>query len=555
MLIVANISRPIAFHPTSVIFETPSHAELLEKPGVREIVSEVIDELLQIAASHHCTFPSDFKEKTLRTMLQPTSNPSTMYQDFTSRRPMEVETYLGSPLTLAAAAGVRVPRIQTLYAVLHNINVVNKDRPLSVSPAITQPPSRADSLPPQMQNQAPRNMNGGLMPGPMNGYGRGIRGPMGPGPRRGPPPVNGYRGPPNSYPLGPGQLQRRPSEETFDEFQHVVLYDDIPEGEVAQNHPQHGMDVREREFVLREREIRLRQQEMQMRRGPPGPPPAGRRGSHVRRAQPDFDDDDDDEYVDPMDMRGPPMPQIDPDNFDMMSVTSRRTRRAPSASQLRKDGSEFGGPGSNGMRPGSYGRPGMGRNRSSGRFMPDMPSLHDDIMNNPMMGFASNRYGNVDRKEMHEESRTNSLTAARIQEMGPGGGAYPGPPPRRMSQSPGNPLGPPGPPRGMGRPSPPNGSHVQPGQRANGRPSPPGMQAPTPRYPPGHGNAVHPQQVEQQIGVSKPFPPPKAPAKSLTGSASASAGSGDSGSANVESEPSAHSSTSSFAPRYALGVR
>jgi hypothetical protein len=62
-----------------------------------------------------------------------------------------------------------------------------------------------------------------------------------------------------------------------------------------------------------------------------------------------------------------------------------------------------------------------------------------------------------------------------------------------------------------------------------------------------------PQQVEQ-VGMNKPFPPPKVPVKSLTGSASASAGSGDSGSANIESEPSAHSSTSSFAQRQMLGA-
>ncbi|KAK5262833.1 hypothetical protein LTR40_014835, partial [Exophiala xenobiotica] len=92
---------------------------------------------------------------------------------------------------------------------------------------------------------------------------------------------------------------------------------------------------------------------------------------------------------------------------------------------------------------------------------------------------------------------------------------------------------------------------MQAGPPRNGRPSPPGaMPAPVPRYPPGQTNMI-PQQVEQ-AGMNKPFPPPKVPVKSLTGSASASAGSGDSGSANIESEPSAHSSTSSFAQRQML---
>ena len=298
--------------------------------------------------------------------------------------------------------------------------------------------------------------------------------------------------------------------------------------------------------MIRQKELRLREQEMAMRRGG-----GGRRTSHARRRDFEDDDDDDDDYFDPMDSRGPP-PQIDPD-VDMMSVTSRRTRKTPSQAQLRKNVFEGGG---GGMRSGG-GVFGRHRNRTSTRLMTDVPSLHDNVLDNPMMSYSSNRYGAVDRKELHEESRANSLTAGRMQELGHGGGPYP-PPGRRTSQSPGNPFSPPG--RGMGRPSPPNDGHLQqPNGMPNGsgRPSPPGgMRAPVPRHPPGHGNAVHPQQVEQQIGVSKPFPPIKNPAKSLTGSASASAGSGDSGSANIDSsEPSAHSSQSSFAPRHAVGAR
>jgi hypothetical protein len=80
------------------------------------------------------------------------------------------------------------------------------------------------------------------------------------------------------------------------------------------------------------------------------------------------------------------------------------------------------------------------------------------------------------------------------------------------------------------------------------------MRQPVPRHPPGQGNAVAPQQVEQYAGVSA-LHPPKGPmnVRSLTGSASASAGSGDS--ANIDSEPSAHSSQSSLGNRPPIGVR
>lgn len=505
-----------------------------------------MDELLRLAATQKCVFPKDFREKTIQAMIVPKVDASTMYQDYLAKRPMEVETYLGAPRDLAKKVNIKVPRIETLYAMLHHVNCVNKDRPPPLSPALNQPrppPIRVGSQPPP-----PRSMNGN--PRPMRGPN--MSSSMAPPPgRRGPPPVNGYKGPPNGYlPRGPpsNQVSRRPSfeENGLDEFSHVVLYDDIPEGDVAAAYDgQNGglMSVRERELMLREKELRLRQQEMAMhqQRGM-----GARRASHIRHR--DFDEeDDDDDYFDPT--AGPPPPQIDPDNFDMMSVTSRRNKKAPSQGQLRKN--MFEGGASSNMRPGSHGRPGMRNQRASALGMSDIPLSGTSILDNPMMGFSSNRYGNVDRKELADESRANSLTAGRMQELGHNGGPYP-PPSRRTSRSPGNPFGPPG--RVMGRPSPPNDGFPNGGMPRNGRPSPPGMQAPVARYPLGQGNMVHPHQVEQQAGVSKPFPPPKAPIKSLTGSASASAGSGDSGSANIESEPSAHSSTSSFAPRAMLAI-
>ncbi|KAI9670909.1 MAG: hypothetical protein M1817_003794 [Caeruleum heppii] len=583
---------PIAFHPSSVLFETPNHADLLEKVGVRTMVSDIIDELLQIAAAQGCDFPADFKIKTMETMVRPVETNSIMYQDFNAKRPMEVETYLGSPIKLAQDAGVRVPRIQTLYALLHHLNIINQQRPaLPSSPAIGGPARLSAGPPPR--------------PG-MNGTGppRGSRvsSMNGPPPpmRRGPPPMNGYPPRPmaNGYPPRgpPGPMSKRASldGENMEEFSHLVLYDDIPEGDVVDGAglsygemggggpygaPNANLALKERELMLRQRELALREQEYSMRRGSrrPPPPPSHNGG---------FDDDDDDDYdVMP---RGPPPPQIDPDNFDMMSVTSRRTRKAPSASQLRKN-PEFS---SSPMRPGSGFagmKPGMPRQRTSARMVQDnVAGLHESLMDNPMMQYSSNRYGTVDRKQMGDESRANSLTAAKLDELqqaGPPGayptptqmnGGYANPGPRRTSQSPGHPYGPPGPgPRSARKPSPPNGYGPPSGYGApngygpngygppngrppNGRPSPPGgMQQPVPRYPPGQGNQVAPQQVEQHAGVSTLYPPKGPPnVRSLTGSASASAGSGDSGaSAHIDSENSAHSSQSSLGHRPPIGVR
>ena len=527
------------------------------------MISDVIDELLQIAKAQDCDFPSDFKETTIESMLKSSDTNSIMYQDFTAKRPMEVETYLGSPIKIAQSHGVRVPRIETLYTLLHHCNIINQTRPAPTSSpniGIGPPP-----LPRQASASVPRPPVHGMVNG--NSI-RGGRTPhVGPPPRRGPPNSNGF--PPrtsNGYPPRgppPNQISRRPSFENNDleEFSHLVLYDDaIPEGGVAPGFAD-GMGgspsdiaLRERELMLRQKELQLREQEYNMRRGGRRPPPSHRGGFD--------DDDDDDDFFDPMSMRGPPPPQIDPDNFDMMSVTSRRNRRAPSASQLRKN-PEFDAGGRQGS---SYGgtRSSMNRNRVSTRLQSDLPSLHDPLMENPLMGYSSNRYGAVDRKTISDESRTNSLTASRLNEL-QGAGNNPGmngayPTPRRTSLSPGNPLSP-NVRRVGGRPSPPGDGHLAPnGVPYNGRPSPPGMmRQPVPRYPPGQGNAVAPQQVEQHAGVSNLYPPKGTPSKivrSLTGSASASAGSGDSGaSAQIDSENSAHSSQSSLGPRAPIGVR
>lgn len=525
------------------------------------MISDVIDELLQIATSQGCKFESDFKEKTIQNLIMPTETHSIMFQDYTAKRPMEVETYLGSPIKVAGESGIRVPRIETLYALLHHCNIVNQQKPVAPPPSPNTSAGAPGPIPPpRVGSAAPRPpMNGGVG-GLPNGHGingnsmRGGRNPpMGPPMRRGPPSVNGYPSrQSNGYnPRGlpPNQMSRRPSFENNDleEFQHVVLYDDIPEGSASGPHPSE-LALRERELALRQRELQLREQEYNMRRGGRPPPPPQ---SHVGGFD---DDDDDDDFFDPMAARGPPLPQIDPENFDMMSVTSRKTRKTPSLSQIRRDPEASG----RGMRQSHSFRPGMNRNRASSQMMANMPGAHDNLLENPMMAYSSNRYGNVDRKMIHDDSRTNSLTAARLTELqGPGNnagmnGAYPSP--RRTDQSPGNPFGPAG--RPMGRPSPPHDGYMGPGGMPNGGPSPNGMmRQPVPRHPPGQGNAVAPYQVEQHAGVSNLYPP-KGPAqkqvRSLTGSASASAGSGDS--AQIDSEPSAHSSQSSLGPRQAAAM-
>ncbi|KAH7304920.1 ketopantoate reductase PanE/ApbA-domain-containing protein [Stachybotrys elegans] len=552
-----KVIGPIAFHPASVVFETPNLTALIEKVGVRDMVLGVLDELVRLAEANGCKFPVDFKERTIAEYTKPNQPESIMWQDYLARRPMEVETYLGSPIRLAKEYKIAVPRIETLYAIMHNLNIVNRNRPKPGEPGALMPPS-SPTMPTPLPPRAPsRNGHGPMMNGMPNGNGMPPRQPrprnssnFSQGGMRRPPPMNG--GPMNGHGRPPPHMNggsRGPSRRgsmdgnDLEEFSHLVLYDDIPEGQEPSFGESSDASLRDREMQLRQREMALRDQEMRVRRGPPPGPgyqgqPGPRRGPHpMRNSQQVFDeDDDDDDFIDPNVPTGAPM--IDPDNFDMMSVTSRKNRKAPgpSAAQFRRNPDE-GPPPARGSRF----RPSFGRNRSS--QMSNPPVSSDMILDDPLMSCSSNRYGTVDRGAMSAGSRANSLTASRMEDVGfgPGGpppmnGAYP----RRTSQSPG--YGPPG-RIGGGRPSPPNGA----GPSTNRRPSPPeGVRQPVPRYPPGQGNMVAPQQVEQHIGVSALHPPKTRNTRSLTGSASASVGSGE-----LESE---HSSQSSI-QRAPIGVR
>ncbi len=108
----------------------------------------------------------------------------------------------------------------------------------------------------------------------------------------------------------------------------------------------------------------------------------------------------------------------------MMSVTSRKNRKGPPvngiASQFRKN-PEYGQAPSRNSRF----RPGFGARNRSSQVIDTAPSTHSNILDDPLMSCSSNRYGNVDRGQMHADSRANSLTAARLDELQTGGGGGP----------------------------------------------------------------------------------------------------------------------------------
>jgi hypothetical protein len=560
------VYRPIAFHPLSVLLDCPNLTALMEKPTCKQLINDLIDELISVAEAQKCSFPADFKQKTIEDQLNAHPSTNIMYQDFTARRPLEVETFLGSAIKSAKALNVPTPHLNTLYPILSHMNQSNQSKPPPPSPAVSvggpqhsrpvqgrgAPPSQRPGPGPGMPPRGPQS-RGGLDPAM-------ARRPP-PSQQRGMPPHNGYPPPTGNGHLSPRpELSRRNSfDDDLEEFGHIALYGDMvdtdgpapPGPPVGPPHDGYQgqrptlsaaeLALRERELALREREQMLREQELMRSR--PNTSGRPRKTSGRSRSVYGDDEEDDDFYVD---SNPPPMPMVDVDNFDMMSVTSRRNRRLPSASGQRNLGPDVPM-----QPPPGRGRHSLfsrsGRNRASAasaRLMNDVPGLHDPITDNALMGYSSNRYGTVDRAAMTTTSRANSMTSRMGAEDGPnyGAGAYPpmsngagGQMPRRMSTSPDDRR-----PNGYG---PRNGQSPPDHRGYRGGPPPDGQfRQPFPKQQNGY-----PHQVEQHVsdGVRQP-PMMKGVAsntvRSTTGSASASLDSGS-------GETSAYSSSSSLEKR------
>jgi hypothetical protein len=542
----------------SVIAQEPNFKTLISDAYSNRVILGILSECLDIARRQNCTFPKTHVNDIIATMTSPFPSPSetsepldpnlftTMYQDLLANRPLEFEVYLGNPVRMAEDLGIEVPNLQALYALGRHINKSRTKGDVSRSPQIPQLPRQTVPRAPSVQSM-------------VNGRGRGI-GPRsfsdGPpviatnGRGRPPPPAglpNGVRGSSNPPP------RRSSFEGEFDQFKDIALFaeqiptDDHnhtpPNGESPNlNNPPRSrapppnvrgpsdFELRNRELMLRERELQLREREIEVQR----------RQGRIRHNVPStiMDDDEDEEGGVPPGAQPVSQRQLmsTGDNFDMMSMTGRRSRNKQVPPSGRGKPFPGGDPnaGNSGGRLMSLG----GRSKAgsrSGSIIPASQATFDPLNENPLMGFTSNRYPGVDTRTLTANSRANSLTSQRMDEMGmgPGGG-------RTASMLGNNSAYP-----SMSRGPPPLSSSGRGGPMMRGRPIPPTKQ---------HGlDYGGPQNISRGYPVdSSTILPPGLPAKdplkvrSTTGSASASSaslgGNGESHSSSSSLEPPFHSS-------------
>ncbi|KAJ6262125.1 hypothetical protein Dda_2930 [Drechslerella dactyloides] len=445
---------PIAFHPLSVLTETPDLSSMVEIPGMKSLIDSLLEELLRIAQAQGCSFPRDFKTQLIENMSR-TSTQSTMYQDFVSRRPMEVEVLLGSPIKMAKTASISAPQLQTLYPLLCHLNAANQMK----APATNQPNPIRERPPPGPESTSAAPANGPKPPPPPPPSDQPPSNPRPPPgmknhnhyPSKRPPSSLNGRNVPHGDP-GRGQpipngtygSRRNSFDNDLEEFGHIVMYGDMlhtddtddmvlaPNDERnytqhESNHRQH-LSIRERELQLKQRELALKEQELALHRNARGGGGGNRRkGQRPNNFDYDEDEDDDDEYFP---QQPAPGPYIHPDSIDMMSVTSRRNRRLPSANSLRGN---FGGQPHRVSYHGN-GAPPKNRNkdRATATLIGDFPTPHSSIADDPLLAYSSNRYPTL------QSSRANSLTTSRFDDYPAGAppAAHASLPSRRASATP-----------------------------------------------------------------------------------------------------------------------
>jgi len=198
------------------------------------------------------------------------------------------------------------------------------------------------------------------------------------------------------------------------------------------------------------------------------------------------------------------------DNVDMMSVTGRRQRNKPPASAMR------------GKLPGDSGRLFSlgGRSKSRTGSIVSSQATFDPLNENPLMGFTSNRYPGVDTRTLTANSRNNSMTSQRMDEVGMGSG-------RTASLLGGGGQMSRGPPPG-GR----GGMMMMPPSSGRGRPM----------APYDYNNQGMSRGYHDPRGLAPGLPPKDlGKVRSITGSASAS-------SASLGGNGESHSSSSSLEP-------
>ncbi|KAI5861334.1 2-dehydropantoate 2-reductase [Durotheca rogersii] len=118
-----------AFNPTAVLSGGRGNAEQLEDGELRRHALGVMDEVWRAApAVLGKPFPAHLAspERIVRSTERNAGARPSMLLDWEAGRPLELEVILGNPVRIARAAGVEMPRLQSLYALLRSMQAARE---------------------------------------------------------------------------------------------------------------------------------------------------------------------------------------------------------------------------------------------------------------------------------------------------------------------------------------------------------------------------------------------------------------------------------------------
>ncbi|OTA56284.1 2-dehydropantoate 2-reductase [Hypoxylon sp. EC38] len=120
-----------AFNPTAVLSGGRGNADQLTDPELREHIIGIMNEIWNAAPKVlGKPFPDSLArpEKIIKSTERNTGARPSMLLDWEAGRPMELEVILGNPVRIARRAGVEMPKLQTLYALLRSMQKVREER-------------------------------------------------------------------------------------------------------------------------------------------------------------------------------------------------------------------------------------------------------------------------------------------------------------------------------------------------------------------------------------------------------------------------------------------
>jgi len=102
--------------------------EIMGDANMRNLVTEIMQEVLERAKSCQCQIPDSYIQKMLDHTDKLRPYLTSMKIDYERRQPLEIEGIIGNPLRIASGAGVKLPKIGMLYQQLKFLDARNRQK-------------------------------------------------------------------------------------------------------------------------------------------------------------------------------------------------------------------------------------------------------------------------------------------------------------------------------------------------------------------------------------------------------------------------------------------